>query len=802
MTTGSPPPIPTLIEPENGQRGIVPRVIRIGRSQDNDVVLGYPFISGHHARLTVIGSRAVLEDLGSRNGTAVNTPTQRITTTNLSPSDTVYFGTLPVPASRLMGEGLVQGDAPVRELSLDRSALVLGRNPDCDIVLTSPSVSRRHARLVRRAGIVRVEDLGSANGTFVNGSRIGAPTALNAGDFLSVGGHLLRLAAAGTLLETSWRGNVTVEVRGVSVACGGRRLIEDVSFTAFPSELVGVMGPSGAGKTTLLHALNGYARPLAGSVLYNGMDLYSSYDLFRMQLGYVPQDDIMHRELTVRQALYYSARLRLPADTSDTELHTRIDTVLADLGLAGLDGARIGTPERKGISGGERKRVNIAMELLTDPSVLFLDEPTSGLSSEDALMVVQLLRRLADEGKTVVLTIHQPGREAFALLDEVTVVAKDQVASPGRLVYFGPAYPDAVEFFAPAPPVASAGDLTPDAMLRGLASAPASHWSARYQASDTKRCFVDDRAGSRGQLAPTASASRSVRRPGLSQWWTLARRAAAVKAGDLDNLAMLLVQAPVVALFMVVVFGPQARKEMTWESWPDVVGALGSTMFMLSVAAIWLGCSNAAREIVAEWAVYHRERMVSLKIPSYVVSKLVVLGGVGALQCAILAGVVTVGCKLAAPVLATFGVLLLASLVGLLCGLVLSAYSRTSEVAISLVPTLLLPMIMLGGAMATLSEMSPPVRAVAQVMPSRWSFEALMLIESPRRPQWEVAPASSVATGSDAGEAETPDAKHVSDVHFPSSVRSGLAPSVGVLAGMSVVLLLAIMVILKRRDPI
>lgn len=803
MKTGSPPPIPTLIEPEKGALGIVPRVIRIGRSQDNDVVLGYPFISGHHARLTVVGGRAVLEDLGSRNGTAVNTPTQRITTTAIRPSDTVYFGTLPVPAARLLGEGLVQGDAPVRELSLERSSLVLGRNPDCDVVLASPSVSRRHASLVRRAGVIRVEDLGSANGTFVNGSRISAPTVLSTGDLVSIGGHHLRVAATGTLLESPWRGNVTVEVRGVSIAGGGRRLIEDVSFTVFPSELIGVMGPSGAGKTTLLNALNGYARPVAGTVLFNGIDLYASYDLFRLQLGFVPQDDIMHRELTVRQALYYSARLRLPADTSDAELHGRIDTVLAELGLSGLDGARIGTPERKGISGGERKRVNIAMELLTDPSVLFLDEPTSGLSSEDALMVVQLLRRLADEGKTVVLTIHQPGREAFALLDEVVVVGKDEVTTPGRLVFFGPAYPDAAEFFAPAPTTVRSDDLSPDAMLRGMASAPASQWSARYQASDTKRRFVDDRAGSRGALDPVSSAPSSVRRPGLRQWWTLTRRTAAVKTGDLDNLAMLLVQAPVIALFMVIVFGPQSREAMTWEAWPDVVGALGSTMFMLAVSAIWLGCSNAAREIVAEWAVYHRERMVSLKIPSYVISKLLVLGGVGALQCAILAGVVTLGCKLAAPVLATFGVLLLASTVGLMCGLVLSAYSRTSEVAISLVPTVLLPMIMLGGAMATLTELSPPVRAVAQVMPSRWSFEALMLIESPRRPQWEAAPTRASATPADpAGEEEVPAVKSVSDVHFPASVRVGLAPATAVLAAMSIVLLLAIIAILKRRDPV
>lgn len=801
MPVNSGHPGKTQIDPVEGGVGIVPRVIRIGRSQDNTVILSYPFISSHHARVTVVGDRAVLEDLGSRNGTAVNSQSNRVTRAEIQPADTVYFGTLPVPAARLLGESLVQGDAPIRELALERSTLVLGRSPECDLVLPSPSVSRQHARLLRRAGVTRVEDLGSTNGTFLNGRRITAPTELGAGDVIGIGGHLLRLAGEGTLVESSWQGNVTVELQGVTVAGGGRNLLENVSFTVFPSELIGVMGPSGAGKTTLLNALNGYGRPAAGRVLFNGIDLHGSFDLFRLQLGFVPQDDIMHRDLTVRQALYYSARLRLPADTSDAELHGRIDAVLAELGIAGLDESRIGTPERKGISGGERKRVNIAMELLTDPSVLFLDEPTSGLSSQDALMVVQVLRRLADEGKTVVLTIHQPSREAFELLDEVAVVGKDEPMAPGCLAYFGPAFPDAVDFFSPPGEGKRSETQGPDAMLRGMTRDSASRWAARYQASETRRQFVDGRSAGRGTPATVGAGVRAVRRPGFRQWWTLTRRVAAVKAGDLDNLAMLVLQAPVIALFTVLVFGPQTRQALTWESWPAVGNALNGTMFMLSVAAVWLGCSNASREIVGEWAVYHRERMVNLRIPSYVISKLLVLGGVGAAQCAVMAVVVTLGCGLAAPVLATFGVLFLASLVGLGSGLVLSAYSRTPEVAISLVPTLLLPMIMLGGALAPLAEMSRPMKAVAQVMPTRWSFEALVMLESPRRPVWQAIPARATsAPAVPDGEPEALTEKTVADLYFPDTVRSGLAASVAVLGAMSAVLLLAIMVILKTRD--
>lgn len=806
--TDSPPPVSltdgvasTIVDPAKDEAQAGLRTIRIGRSRDNDIVLGYPFISAHHARLTVAGGRALLEDLESRNGTSVNSPARRIARAEITAADTVYFGTLPMPATRLLGDRLVQGDAPVRELTLDRSTLVLGRHPNCDVVLSSPSVSRQHARVLRRAGTMRVEDLGSTNGTFVNGRRIASPAEIVAGDVVAIGGHLLRLASEGTLVESQWRGNVTVEARGVAVDGGGRRLLDTVSLTVFPSELVGVMGPSGAGKTTLLNALNGYSQPVAGQVLFNGVDLYGSYDQFRLQIGYVPQDDIMHRELTVREALYYTARLRLPADTDDAEIHARIDSVLAELGIAGLDTSRIGTPERKGISGGERKRVNIAMELLTDPSVLFLDEPTSGLSSEDALMVAHVLRRLADGGRTVILTIHQPSVDAFELLDEVVVVGKDAPRSPGRLVYFGPAYPEAIDFFSPSPEVERrhADRPTPEAMLRGLATADASAWTAKYEKSETRRRFVESRANSRETAVPAPQTRRARRRPGLRQWWTLVRRTAAVKAGDLDNLVMLFVQAPVIALFTVVVFGPQTRRELTWESWPEVAGALGSTMFMLSVAAIWLGCSNAAREIVAEWAVYKRERMVNLKIPSYIAAKLTLLGAIGAVQCATMAGIVTLGCGLNAPTAAVFGVLLLASLVGLGCGLLLSAYARTSEVAISLVPTLLLPMIMLGGAMAPLPDMSRPVRAVAQAMPTRWSFEALMVLESARRPGWEEPARDLIATN---GEEPRSAEKRVVDLHFPADVRVGLSSGVGVLAAMTAVMLLAIIAILRLRDPL
>ena len=235
-------------------------------------------------------------------------------------------------------------------------------------------------------------------------------------------------------------------------------------------------------------------------MLFNGADLYSSYDLFRQQMGYVPQDDIVHSQLTVREALYFSARLR--TDLSDKEIDVRIDTILDALGILDKKRSLIGSPERKVLSGGQRKRVNIALELISDTPVLFLDEPTSGLSSYDAAGVIDLLKRLSQQGKTIVATIHQPSIDVFRKFDNLIMISRDP-GGCGALAYFGPAYPDSIKFFHDgAGDLVSrtpAGgdrqvDLNPEMLLTGLAGRKTAEWSARFAESRYRKQFVDDRA--------------------------------------------------------------------------------------------------------------------------------------------------------------------------------------------------------------------------------------------------------------------------------------------------------------------
>jgi len=715
------------------------KVIRIGRTADNDVVLDYPMVSTHHARIVVEGHKTWIEDLGSTNGTAIGSRETKIERAPLSRDDAVYFGSLRVPAARLLKRRLTLGSQPHTQLKLQQETTVLGRGKKCDRILDDPRVSRRHARLTRSAEEITVEDLGSANGTFVNGERIDAPQRLRPGDIIGIGRFTFKLTPQGDLEERDYRGNVAIEARGVVVEVPGKRLLENISLVVYPSEFVGLMGPSGAGKTTLMNALNGYTPPTGGSVLFNGQDLYANYEQFQGVMGYVPQDDIMHRDLTVGEALYYTARLRLPSDFSDSEISTRISEVIGQLGLEGTREVLIGSPQKKGISGGQRKRVNLAMELLTDPSVLFLDEPTSGLSSEDALMVMKLLRKLADEGKTIVLTIHQPSLQAYRALDNLILVGKDAGSpEPGRLVYYGPAYPQAVEFFNPEgveglPPGAAP---SPDEVLRGLAKEPAAEWVDRYDASPWKKEYVDRRADKQPQPSGGTTITRVHRAFGFSQWWTLVRRSLAIKIKDRTNTAILLAQAPIIAILVALVFGKQVGAEVTDENWASVANATSITVFLLALAALWFGCSNSAREIVSEWAIFHRERMVNLKIPSYVGSKLTVLGMLCVAQCAVLLGTVHLGAGLKGPWLGMFLVLLLTSLVGQGIGLTVSALARTSEVAIALLPLILLPMIVLAGVLQPVHKMNSAVQLFANVMPSRWAFEGLLLLEVEDRPTW------------------------------------------------------------------
>lgn len=385
--------------------------------------------------------------------------------------------------SELMSPGQRDGCSPGppthRQLSgvheIRTARVRIGRFPDNDAVLDDLLVSRHHAELHRFAGGWRLVDLASANGTYVNGQRI-SQTMVAEGDVIGIGHAMLELI--GNRLATSAdAGNAGFEARGLVVTTSdGRRLLDDVGFTLGSSNLLAIVGPSGAGKSTLLGALTGGKPAEAGSVCYGGRDLHTDYDELRHRIGFVPQDDILHPQLTVRRALSYAAQLRFPPDTSPAERERRIDEVLAELKLTEQAGQRISS-----LSGGQRKRTSIALELLTRPSLLFLDEPTSGLDPGLDREVMQTLRALADNGTTVVVVTH-----SVANLDQCHQLLV--LAPGGQLAYYGsPA--QALDYFGQA-------DY---ADLFDLLRAGTTNWADQFRRSELYR--------------PQAGAAESGQRP-------------------------------------------------------------------------------------------------------------------------------------------------------------------------------------------------------------------------------------------------------------------------------------------------
>jgi len=728
----------------------------VGRDPSCDIVIvGAPMVSSKHARLTVAsdGVRLLIEDLGSTNGTFLNNRDNAVTTpTTVESDDVLYFGSYRVPVSRIpmLLWGVGEDRAPTTP---GKRVFTVGRDRDfVDVAIEQPQISRKHATItVLDDGRFAIADAKSSNGVFVDGVRIRAETIVDASARVSLGSVPIELHPERGVVVREYHGDMMIQAQRVSVDVpdakspnGRKRILHDVSFTAYPTEFVGLMGPSGAGKTTLMMALNGYTPPSTGGSLVNGSDLYANYNAFRGNIGYVPQDDIVYPQLTVYESLYYTARLRLPPDTSAAEIDTKISAILSRLEIQQTRDVLIGDALKKGISGGQRKRVNLAQELITEPSLLFLDEPTSGLASEDTINVMRLLRELADDGRTILLTIHQPSLEAYRLMDNVIYLFE------GRLVYYGPTYPDSVLFFNPGEADGARREqllADPSNALKPLASDHREAMEAEvgeprdralkeaverrqrmFESSHYYKQYVYDRGSdlfaADVQLEPSTK-QQTDRRGWLRQCRVLTERAARIKWKDKVGTAILLVQAPIIACILAAVFSAPPSADPYFDHLTRGPAAL----FLMVASAVWFGCSNAAREIVGEQAIYRRERMVNLMIPSYVASKFAVLGAVCALQCLMLLAIVYVPLGLSGGFVGMYAILLLTSLVGLGMGLSLSSLVSTPEASIALVPLLLIPQIILGGAIMPVHEMNAPMRVLSATMVARWGFEGLLYQE-------------------------------------------------------------------------
>lgn len=672
------------------------------------------------------------------------------------------------------GSGATQGKVQaVDTIPLDSKhrEIIIGRQARSDILLDHPTISKRHARIVLdRGGRYRIIDESSVGNVYVNGRPVKS-CRLKSNDEIRIGPY--RFVFTDTeLKEYDERNSIRIDAYNLEKLGNKQKiLLNNISLAVEPGSFVSLVGGSGAGKSTLMDALNGLRPAHVGDVYYNGQDYYRSLAAFRTQLGYVPQEDIVHKDLTVGRALYYVAKLRLPNDL----VQERIEKVLTDVSLQ---------PQRKllvkQLSGGQRKRVSIALELLAEPSIFFLDEPTSGLDPGLDRQMMDLLRELADKGHTIVLVTHATNN--INVCDYVCFLCQG-----GRMAYFGPPYEaatyfgksDFAEIYSFLEPPDEKSTIPEDA-------------ETKFKGSPEYQKYVE------GLLKPKPSPNSNASKRGSKmpkrgnpwkQFFLLSLRYFELLKNDIGNLAILLFQAPIIGLLLLLFikgvgsdgFNPNnvvqcpttamvisaagyrdlptpinpvvskscqhlenflsnnprgkgyaSKRGGTRKALQDFIepgtGYAPTVLFIMAFSAILFGCINAAREFVKEVHIYRRERAVNLGIVPYMFSKIAVLGLLCLLQSLILVVFVNVFDPFSQsvflfPFLEVYITIALTSLAGLMMGLAVSALAPNNDRAMSFVPLLLIPQVIFSGAIFPLNSWL--LQSLGALFPIRWAMAAL-----------------------------------------------------------------------------
>lgn len=706
----------------------------VGRAENANLKIpnDYRFVSSRHFLLQYLENKLVIKDLNSTNGTYVNNklliPEQQIP---LHHNDIIRIGddnfgisigfTLVNPEEFQHPDDGFIASAPTMDLQISRE-ITIGRLADNDIHLDAPDVSRRHAKIVLSDGGYLLQDLNSRNGTYVNNELVTAKL-LQEDDLIKIGNHLLTFEEGKV---TPYQSNgMRIDVEDLSFdyhhRSGDRRVIYDVNFSVLPREFVAIVGGSGAGKTTLLNALIG-VRPGIGRVSLNGHNFYEEYEHFRAQLGFVPQNDILHTSLTVEKALEYTAKLRLPASVGKEERDRRISAVLETVSMNTeiIRGNRIGT-----LSGGQRKRVSIAAELLADPKLIYLDEATSGLDPGLEKKMMHTLRKMADEGRTVVLITHATRN----------IVQTDHVAfiSQGRLVYFGPSQ-EALDFFE----VDEFADIYEKIQRSGES------WEEIYQTKKTEQHdqYVKTRLSNakslpRMQLPKIQFGVRNFFR----QLSVLTQRSINVLLSEPITLLLMLLLLPLTGVLQLIIGSPNiltgdpailadpVEAAMTIGENYTPFSSMNTFIFVMGLEAVLTGLFVPSNDFVKERSVYLRERMVNLRVLPYLLSKVLIYSLFVVIQVFLYLVILSLGINYPeeglyfSGVIELFVTLYLTMMAGITFGFIVSAVSRSTEMAIYLLTLLLFFQFFFSGTVFDLRENA--FEPLSNFTTTRWSLTAL-----------------------------------------------------------------------------
>jgi ABC transport system ATP-binding/permease protein len=651
--------------------------IEIGRDPACDLPVEDERASWRHLRLTVESEEVVLRDLDSKNGTYLNGRQVGDGPSRINSEALIQFGST---RARLRRKAVPAGEklGSFRRVPMRGRLLRIGRASDNDVRLEEPNVSWHHAQ-VRPGNPPTLEDLGSRNGTRLDEALIDGARRLTPGATAGIGPFSLRVDGD-ELVVIDERGGQRLSAQEVSVAVPGKTILQPTDLSIAPGEFVALIGASGSGKTTLLKALAGVRPPTAGQVLV-GPD---PIDLRLTEVGYVSQSDVLHDRLTVRETLLYTGRLRLPSDTSRAEIAAAAEEAMEELRLREHADTRVNQ-----LSGGQRKRVSCGVELIGKPTMLLLDEPTSGLDPPLERRLMMTLRRLAESGRGIVVVTH--ATSSLALCDTVAVMGEG-----GHLLFTGS--PDeALENFN----VAAYDEIYGAAELVDVPEAA----TASAVAPPSRRLF-----GNR------LRSGRSLARQSLA----LVTRYARTLGRDRRTIGALLGQAPLIGLLICLLYPGDVL------ALPDVQPTRSAQfVFLLVTASLWLGLIDSCREIVKERGIIIRELAVGVRIDAQLIAKSAVLFALAIVQCVLLMAVVAVMRPLHEPAgaylqLTALLVLTSWSMIGV--GLLVSTVARSVDQSTSVIPLLLIPQLLFGGALVAYERMSTVIKVLSDLVVSRWAF--------------------------------------------------------------------------------
>lgn len=585
-----------------------------------------------------------------------------------------------------------------REPEKPAGCTTIGRAHSNDVVIPDVLASRHHAFLVETPIGIEIRDAHSANGTFVNGVRVGSAV-LTEGDVVTIG-NIDLVFSGGALTRRSEADTRTggLEVNGVHFEVDGKELLDDISLTARPGTLTAIIGGSGAGKTTLSRLIAGHTRPSSGSVTFEGHDIHSEYASLRTRIGMVPQDNIVHRQLTVNQELGYAAELRLPPDTSKADRAEVVANVLEELDLSQHADTRVDK-----LSGGQQKRASVALELLTGPSLLILDEPTTGLDPALDSQVMMMLRKLADAGRTVLVVTHSVSY--LDLCDQLLLLAPG-----GKTAFFGP----------------------PDEIGSVMGTTNWAHIFTQVGADpdEAKRRFLaQQRSEPSVQTAEPADLGEPVHIDVRRQFFTIARRQVRLVISDRWYTVFLAVLPFILGLLALTVPGNAGFGLADPHGKTPAEPA--QILVLLDVGAVFMGTALTIRDLVGERAIFHREQAFGLSTRAYLLAKIAVFSVFATIQAAIATTIAVIGkgaptrgaVLLGNPTFELFVAVAATCIVSAIIGMALSALARSSEQILPLLVVAIMAQLVFSSGMIPVTNRAV-IDQLSWLTPARWGFAA------------------------------------------------------------------------------